>query len=59
MLNDIYGRNKTDLDDNWYVTLITKCIANIQVIGFNLNSIPAITNLTHMINQSYFLKKNY
>ena len=37
--------------------LLQKCILTIKITGFNCNNIPAITTMTHFINQSFYLKK--
>ena len=30
---------------------------SVKVIAFNLNKIPAITNLAHLMNASFYLRK--
>jgi hypothetical protein len=37
--------------------LIQKSIASFKVVGFNSNTIPAITVMSHFMNNSFLLKK--
>jgi hypothetical protein len=37
---------------------ISKLLESITIVGFNLNAIPAITNLTYFMNQSLLLTKH-
>ncbi len=43
--------------ENFYVKLLCKAISSVKVVGFNCNSIPAITNMTLFLNESFYLKK--
>ena len=43
--------------NNWAQRLMKQIITSIKVIGFNMNKIPAITNLSHFMNTSFYLKK--
>lgn len=44
---------KTELDGHF-----TQLLSHIEVIGFDLQSIPAITNLTYFMNQQFYLQSN-
>jgi len=41
----------------WAMRLVKQVLCSIKVIGFNLNKIPAITNLSHLMNTSFYLRK--
>lgn len=42
----------------WAYRLLKTVLASIKVIGFSINKIPAITNLSHFMNVSFYLKKD-
>ena len=37
---------------------LNKLLNGIEIVGFYMSTIPAITNLTYFMNQSFYLKKN-
>ena len=41
----------------WAQKLLKHVMLSFKVIGFNLNKLPAITNLSHLMNISFYLKK--
>lgn len=41
----------------WATRLLKHVLASIKVIGINTNKIPAITNLSHLMNISFDLRK--
>jgi hypothetical protein len=41
----------------WANKLLQSCLQSIKVVGFNTNKIPAITNLSHLMNCSFYLRK--
>ena len=41
----------------WAVKLLQTVIQSIKIIGFNTSKIPAITNLAHLMNISFYLRK--
>ena len=36
--------------------LFNQLLTTIEIVGFNLTAVPAITNLTYFMNQSFYLK---
>ena len=38
-------------------SVLADYLHSITIVGFNCKAIPAITNLTYIMNQSFFLKK--
>jgi hypothetical protein len=41
----------------WANKLFSTVLSSIKIIGFNTNKIPAITNLAHLMNCSFYLRK--
>ena len=35
--------------------LLNQLLTSIEIVGFNITSVPAITNLTYFMNQSFYL----
>lgn len=42
----------------WAQKLLQQCIGAVKITGFNMCKIPAITNLSHLMNASFYLKKD-
>lgn len=42
----------------WASKLLKYVLQSIKIIGFNTNKIPAITNLSHLMNSSFYLRKD-
>lgn len=42
----------------WAQRLLTLVLQAVKVTGFNMSKIPAITNLSHLMNTSFYLKKD-
>ena len=42
----------------WANKLLSCVLSSIKVIGFNTGKIPAITNLAHFMNCSFYLRKD-
>lgn len=36
--------------------IFNQLISSIEIVGFNITAVPAITNLTYFMNQSFFLQ---
>lgn len=41
----------------WASRLVQHVLQNIKIIGFNMNKVPAITNLAHLMNMSFELRR--
>ena len=41
----------------WAKRLLQKVLTQIKLTGFNMSKIPAITNLSHLMNTSFQLRK--
>mmetsp|Transcript_30590 Transcript_30590/g.30045 ORF Transcript_30590/g.30045 Transcript_30590/m.30045 type:complete len:101 (-) Transcript_30590:237-539(-) len=54
---DKSSKQVPQLKENWFAKLINKCIRTLKIVGFNTNSIPAITNMTLFMNETFVLKK--
>lgn len=44
-------------ESQWAARLLQLVLLSIKIIGFNMNKIPAITNLAHLMNASFYLRK--
>ena len=44
--------------NKWAFRLLKQVLSSIKIIGFNMNKIPAITNLAHLMNSSFYLRKD-
>jgi hypothetical protein len=42
----------------WAQRLLTLVLQAVKITGFNMSKIPAITNLSHLMNTSFYLKKD-
>lgn len=42
----------------WAKRLLTLVLQAIKITGLNMSKIPAITNLSHLMNTSFYLKKD-
>lgn len=42
----------------WAQKLLTLVLQAVKITGFNMSKIPAITNLAHLMNTSFYLKKD-
>lgn len=45
-------------ESQWAARLLQLVLLSIKIIGFNMNKIPAITNLAHLMNTSFYLRKD-
>lgn len=43
--------------NSWAQRLLKQVVQSIKIIGFNTHKIPAITNLSHFMNISFYLRK--
>lgn len=41
----------------WARRLLQKTLTQVKLTGFNMSKIPAITNLAHLMNTSFYLRK--
>lgn len=54
----VFEKANHKLNDSWYLRLIHRSIKSIKFVGFNMNHVPAITNMTLFMNESFSLKKD-
>lgn len=47
-----------DKKSSWAKRLLSTCLETIKITGFNMTKIPAITNLSHLLNTAFYLRKN-